>query len=278
VTKLSTAKGGKLKNKHMKKLLFVMSSIFLAAAISCTKEGNNQTEPKAVVEAFLQPGVPLKVKVTKEIVTGSDNSGSGTINGLDITIKADGVNYTLQQNASGNYENATIPVVAGKRYELSFVYNMQTITAATIVPEKPVNFTCSPSSVTVPNFNGGPGGGIPSLPEPIKAKWNNSSSQYHYIVIKSTDPNAAEISNRPGGNFSNTPDQGSSKEINFGEFKYYGKNALILYRIQPEFAALYNAVSSNSQNLSAIPTNITNGLGIFTAVNIADTLFVEVKE
>ncbi|MBX9784794.1 MAG: DUF4249 domain-containing protein [Chitinophagaceae bacterium] len=251
----------------------------LAFLISCTKEDQKNNEAKAVVEAFLQPGIAAQIKVTKQIINGVENNGSRTIDALNVIVTYNNTTYVFKQNSFGVYENTGMPVVAGATYSLQFVYNNETITASTTVPQKPVNFTCSPGSITIPSFSGGPGGGIPSFPEPLKAKWNNTNADYHYIAIKSVDPAASEIStNGRGPAFANTPDQGNSKEINFGEFKYYGRNALILYRVLPELAALYNSTSSNSQNLAAVPTNIVNGLGIFTSVNIADTVFIDVKE
>lgn len=260
-----------------KKSNFIFCCIILI--VSCTKTDNNTNQPKAVVEAFLQPGITAQVKVTKQIINGIDNAGSNIINSLNVTVSYNNTSYSFTQNSFGVYENAAMPVVAGGTYTLNFTYNNETITASTTVPQKPFNFTCSPGSITIPSFSGGPGGGIPSFPEPLKAKWNNSNADYHYITIKSVDPTASEIStNGQGPAFTNSPDQGNSKEINFGEFKYYGRNALILYRVLPELAALYNSTSSNSQNLSSVPTNISNGLGIFTSMNIADTVFIDVKE
>jgi hypothetical protein len=99
------------------------------------------------------------------------------------------------------------------------------------------------------------------------------------VAIKCVASNPTEVSTngvvRP--NFVSGPDQGNSKEINFGEFKYYGKNALLLYRVNTDYAALYNSSGSNSQNLTIVPTNVVNGLGIFTGINLADTLFVKVQ-
>ncbi|NJO24567.1 MAG: hypothetical protein HC867_00495 [Bacteroidia bacterium] len=46
--------------------------------------------------------------------------------------------------------------------------------------------------------------------------------------------------------------------------------------MQPEYAALYNSNGNSSQNLTTVPTNVQNGLGIFTGVN-ADTVFVTVQ-
>lgn len=254
-----------------KKIIFALSYLILLL-VSCTKTNNDASIAKAVVEAYLQPGVKAQIKVTKQIITGADNSASLTINGLNVSVTYNGTTYNFTQDASGVYENTLIPIVAGGTYNLKFTYNNETITASTTVPEKPLNFTCTPTTVTIPNFNGG---GFPTIPDPLKAKWSNSNSDYHYIAIKSVDTNPTEISTfGQGPPTSNTPDKASSKDIPFGEFKYYGRNALILYRVQAEVAALYNSTSSNSQNLSTVSTNVTNGLGIFTSLNIADTVFV----
>lgn len=262
----------------MKKIISGFAALVIAAAFfSCSKNGNTTYEAKAVVEAYLQPGQKTLVTITREILAGEEGTGNRTINGLSVVIKYNGTSYALSQNSSGVYENAGIPVVAGDTYELSFTYNGKLVTATTVVPDKPINFTCSPSSITVPTFGGG---SPPSFPDPLKAKWNNPDAAYHLIAIRSVDTVASQISNIGGGGrpaFLNTPDQGKDKEVNFNAFEYYGRNALILYRMQPELAALYNSGGTNSQNLTTIPTNINNGLGIFTAVNIADTVFVTVN-
>jgi hypothetical protein len=241
---------------------------------SCSKDNSNNTEPKAVIEAFLQPGQRTVVMVTKELLNGVNNELDRTIDGLLISITHNGIAYPLTQDTSGAYQTSTMLVEAGGSYSINFVYNNQTVSATTVVPAKPINFTCTPGSITIPTLGGG---GPPSFPEPLDASWNNPQNAYHYLTIQSVDPSAGEIDNQnQGPAFTNTPDQGSSKEINFGQFGHYGRNALILYRIQPELAALYNATNGNSQNLSTVPTNVNNGLGIFTALNTADTVFITV--
>jgi len=261
-----------------KSFSFIIILISIATLISCSKNGGDTYEAKAAIEAYLQPGQKTLVNITREILAGEDTSGDRIINGLSVVIKYNGTSYSLTQNSSGVYENTTMPVVAGGSYELNFNYNNRLITATTVVPGKPTNFICSPTALTVPAFGGG--GVIPTIPDPLKAKWDNATGAYHLLLIKSVDSSASQISTFGGGQrpgFANTPDQGNSKEINFNGFEYYGRNALILYSIQPELAALYNAGSSNSQNLSTVPSNVNNGLGIFTAVNIADSVFVTVN-
>jgi hypothetical protein len=59
-------------------------------------------------------------------------------------------------------------------------------------------------------------------------------------------------------------------------FEYLGTHRIILYRILPDYSALYDVNSNSSQNLTSPDSDIENGLGIFTGIN-ADTLWVEVS-
>jgi hypothetical protein len=260
---------------HKLVLIVALSYTFL----SCTKNVNitSTTAPKPVVEAFLQPGKMASIKITSEILYNATNTASAAINGLLVTVTAsNGITYVFTQAATGEYINATMPVIAGNNYQLSFTYNNLLVTANTTVPLKPQNFKASVNTLTIPTFGGG--GGFPVFPEPIKLSWSNPQQVYHYNVIKCIENNPQAISNAAGRpNIASKPDIASSKDINFTEFKYYGKNALVLVSILPEYAALYESNNSNSQNLSTVPTNLTNGLGIFTAINTADTLIVTVN-
>lgn len=264
-----------------KSVLCVIGLVLIASAHSCSKNNGSSYAAKAVVEAYLQPGQKAAVKITREILTGEDTAGDHTISGLSVIITYNGTSYPLSQNSSGIYENTGLPITAGSNYELIFSYNGNVVTATALIPNKPINFTCTPTTVTIPTFGSGGPGGPPTIPDPLKAKWDNPEGAYHLFVIKSLDSGATEISNFGGGGaargFINAPDQSDNKEINFRNFEYYGRNALILYRIQPELAFLYNSGSTNSQNLNSTPTNVNNGLGIFTGVNIADTIFVSVN-
>jgi hypothetical protein len=258
-----------------KSYIAIVTFLTVLSVASCTKDNSSTPVAKAVVEAYLQPGITPEIKITKEILANSNEAEVQAINNLNVVVAYNGTPYTFTNNGNGIYKNNTMPVIAGGQYNLAFAYNNQNITAITTIPNKPTNFSCNPTSITVPVFSGG--GNIPTIPDPIKAAWNNNEQAYHYILIKPVDSAATEISNanqRP--TFANAPDQANTKNLNFNQFKYYGNNAVILCSVQPELAALYNASSSNSQSLSTVPTNITNGLGIFTALH-TDTVYVTVN-
>lgn len=73
------------------------------------------------------------------------------------------------------------------------------------------------------------------------------------------------------------PTQNNTYEIGSQQFQYYGQHRIILYHINPEYALLYQDSGDNSLNLKSPPTNVKNGLGIFTAIS-SDTLYLNVTQ
>ena len=58
---------------------------------------------------------------------------------------------------------------------------------------------------------------------------------------------------------------------------YFGRYQVILYHVNQEFANLFDNPTMNSVNITEPPTNIENGLGIFTGIS-ADTLYFELRK
>jgi hypothetical protein len=102
-------------------------------------------------------------------------------------------------------------------------------------------------------------------------------------IVESLEPNPVEIIKfpidptrvRPNIRFRNQPIQGNSAEIRSQSFQYFGQHALILFKLNSDYVALYQRNGNTTQNISTPPTTILNGLGIFTGVN-ADTLKIKV--
>ncbi|HEY0669515.1 MAG TPA: DUF4249 family protein, partial [Sphingobacteriaceae bacterium] len=236
-------------------------------------------EPLPVVESYLNPGKPIQVTVTREILYGSSDTLM-PLTGLQVKIANSGQTYLLPETSPGKYESVAASVVAGATYQLSFDYNSREVTAQTTVPASPGTFTASGTQMVVPQI--GPG---MQLPEPIVYRWQNPEQAYHLMVVKNVEANPQPITFNLGDNVIEKPEpvfrlppmKGEQQQLSLGRFSYYGRHAVILYRIQPEYAALYEDTSNNSNNLLAPPSNIRNGLGIFTAVNAADTLWVQVR-
>ncbi len=245
---------------------------------------------KPVVEAYLVAGKPIAITVKKEIAFTSDNSAVQTpILGLTIKVSGDGQTYALKSSGNGLYESEkTVKLKVGVTYSLSFDYNGKPISASTTIPAKPVGFKSDLASIARTKLDLSSGSTNIRNPDgntDINLTWSNPTSEYHFVVadnveikpesiiILPTTSNFQDIIRR----FRSQPVQGTETRLRSQQFEYFGKHNLILLKVNPDYAALYNSSGTTSQNISTPPTTITNGLGIFTGVN-ADTLSFTVKQ
>lgn len=287
-----------MKSYSIYKLLLNLTTIlvlgmgFLSA---CEKDSN--TIPggaKPIVEAYLVPNQPITIKVKKEIAYNEGLTNKETlIPGLAIKITGDGQTYLLKPYSGTDSLYRSEPNVklkVGVTYSLSFDYNGKTISASTIIPTKPVGLKSDISSIvrtrqvitTVGSFGRDVDGNID-----VNLSWSNPNSDYHFVVAENTEAkldlvvtlptSATTIFNNFNSRFRSQPVQGTEIRLRSQQFQYFGKYNVVLLKVNPDYAALYNTEGTTSQNISTPPTTITNGLGIFTGIN-ADTLKFQVKE
>ncbi len=234
----------------------------------------------AVVEAYLNPSTEISIHVTKQLVYGSSDTVVNPIEGLTITIQSEDTTVICVVDSAGYYR-APIKPEEGKSYTMSFVYNDKVVSATTTILSKPTNFATSSTTVTV-GMGGDPGSGNPPTPPtPITLTWDNSDLSYYMIVTESTDSAPEPIFDTadvvPERIFRNTPERVATQELNPGSFYYYGSHRIILFHLNADYAQLYDESGSSSLNLAKPPTNVVNGLGIFTGIH-SDTLYVTVKD
>ncbi|MEA5256559.1 hypothetical protein VB264_02115 [Arcicella aquatica] len=272
-------------------LLAIIIFASLLGIVACDKDSNFiEGGARPVVEAYLVAGKPISLSVKKEIAYNEDTSNTeAPINGLNIKI-SDGTNtYSLTSNGAGVYKSdSTVKLKVGVTYNLSFTYNGNAVTASTIIPTKPVGFKTDITSIARTKLNlssgGGFGGGFDENTD-VNLSWSNPNSDYHFVVVDNIEANPVLIITLPTTSnfndltrrFRSQPVQGTTTQLRSQQFQYFGKHNLVLLKVNPDYAALYNSTGSTSQNISTPPTTITNGLGIFTGVN-ADTLAFTVKQ
>ncbi|MEI6411565.1 MAG: DUF4249 family protein [Bacteroidota bacterium] len=265
----------------MHKFLYLLLGLSLFSA--CEKASLNSPSDsitRPVVQAFLQPGATPSVKITQQLPFGSSDTVVHTIDNLSVLIESNGQQFPLEFVDTGTYVGNFVPI-AGQTYSLSFTYNGKIVTAQTVIPSKPTGLTTSATSIAIPPFTPG-GGGFINIPDPINLSWNNPDNAYCLVVISNIDANSTSIfpvtnNNIPRRIFRSQPEQISGYEINARSFRYYGHHNVIVYRLNPEYASLYDNSGNSSQNLVSPFTNIVGGLGIFTGVN-ADTVHVYVHQ
>lgn len=267
----------------MKNIFFFLISATCLFATACKDDLTSSVAPqKAVVEAYLSPNNIIDVLVTKELPFSDTTTQVVPITDLTVNIQYDTKTITLKSNGDGHYLS-TIKVDSNKTYRLFFDYGGKTLEATTTIPAKPTGFTESVQEIKIAQFTVGGGGFGTTQPDPVKLTWNNPATDFFFVVAHNTENFPEEINIRPAGvdipkrQFRSRPQATNAYEIRPRQFVYYGAHDLILYRINAEYASLYDGNGSNSLNLTAPYTNVKNGLGIFTGVS-ADTLKLRVTK
>ncbi|WP_121808833.1 DUF4249 family protein [Mucilaginibacter kameinonensis] len=256
-------------------LAIVAASLMMASA--CKKNSSDvNAVNKPVVEAYLVAGQPLSLKVYQQKDLTDTATYGSAITGLTINVSNGAQTVKLTEGANGTYTYSdTTFIAANKTYTMQFTYNNINVSASTIMPGKPAGFKLTDSVFHEPNALD------QAYNDKVRATvtWTNPDSLQHILLFKNIDSNPFEIiavrSNRTPSFEINT-ERASIYNITQTTFKYYGHYKVILLRVNDEYI---NVLTSNtrgsSQNLVNTPTNVVNGLGIFTAMQ-ADTLNLRV--
>lgn len=239
-----------------------------------------------VVEGYLYAGQPIdSFRVTQTVsYTGADSIVQ-PIDGLTITI-SDGVNEAiLTPIGVGLYQNTTFIIQTESNYSMTFDYNDETIFAQTYIPATKI-VTSTAETIyldKIEDTGGFPNIGELEFPDPIELSWDNAEGDYYYVVVQNIEEDP-EVTNEllanfgpPGGfRFISEPQIMDFYAINpRREIQQFGTHQIIVYRVNPEYAALYETSGTNSNTIQEPPSNIENGLGIFTGVS-TDTVYLEV--
>jgi hypothetical protein len=285
----------------MKSILILIC--FSALIISC-QDTNTVILPgdKPVIEAYIAPGSPVSMKVFTEIpYSATDSTFSKPITDLKITITgSDGKVFVLTHQGDGIYTSKTTEKIGptGTTVSMSFSYNARVVSASTVLPLKPKGFAMDVKEIAriARDFSAGPPqmggqggpGGVQEPRIPINLTWINTDNVYHFVAAQSIETNPLPIvvrpnnpdgndNNRPRRRFNNQPVLTTGSSLQSQSFEYFGKYAIILYRLNPDYAALYVNNNTTSQNIATPQSTISNGLGIFTGIN-ADTLILNVTK
>ncbi len=257
---------------------YILLSLITGLLLSSCKKNTSDilATDKPVVEAYLIPGQALSIKVYQQKALTDTATYGPTLTGLNISVSDGSQTVKLTESASGTYTYADKSfITSGKTYTMQFTYANAVISATTIMPGKPQGFALSDSIFHVPTTIN------PLYADVVKATitWSNPDSLYHLLVFKNLDNGPYYISyirsnNKP--NFQINPEQSSYHNLVQSSFNYYGHYQVILMRVNTEYVNILTTnISRDSQKLVNEPTNVTNGLGIFTAMQ-TDTLTLRV--
>lgn len=160
---------------------------------------------------------------------------------------------------------------------MAFTYFEKDISSSVTVPLPPDDFRLIGSNTIVYD----PKEDNSNNNTEVKIKWENQDKNYFSYVTKNIEEDPVKATT--GGSSLGLllglgfqmegPVQTDSMTVTPYALTHYGRHDVILYRLNQEYINLYKSEEQDSRNLNEPPTNITNGLGIFTAFN-SDTLRV----
>lgn len=289
------------KPNNMKKYIqLTISIIAFASLFSCKEDAIYTPDERFVLQAYLYANeslVEVSVKNTVPL-TVADSVGE-PINDAVITLYKNNAAYALvSASDSGTYYYPADDLVieTGDVFSIEATVGDKTVTGTTIVPNSPEGVVMSLESIELPEIDLTSGMGMGAMRELMDAMrtvelevfWDNPDGELHFVVVENAEedqesifPDAGGMFGRAGGRGAfrriSSPTRESSYQINFSEISYWGQYVVKVYRVNQEYADLYENLAQDSRDLNEPPTNIKNGLGIFSAFN-SKSVYFEVKK
>lgn len=252
---------------------------------SCGDENlNDIADSQFVVEAFLFAGEPvddIKIKTTFPLTSEDDTSAP--INNAQVTIIKEGARFPLVSSDSEgnyNYPGDDLTVETGDVFELEVIANGITATAITTVPTPTTGLSISQDTIKVPqlSLSSGMAAIVNTIQEflqesSIDASWDNPEEDLYFMVVESADDTFIPIFPQQvldaleTFRFVSEPTNESSLSFLAGTLVSFGSYTVEVFHINQEYADLYENRTQDSRDLNEPPSNINNGVGVFSAFN-----------
>jgi len=271
-------------------------SVFLLIVLSmliagCTKESPiSPSSELVVVRAYLYANEPVSdFQLTKTLPLGSEATKAPPINNAQVFLVKNNVRYTLMASPGDSgyyhYPGRDLNVQAGDGFQILIQYEGQNIDAETTVPPAPEGITLSSDKLILSSdFSPGAGGfWAGDTTQTVKVSWKAESNALFYVVVENMETNPDTINTfRPTGNqpvrrMISAPTSSNEYRIQRFNLSYYGRHRVKVYRVNQEYADLYESRMQDSRDLNEPLTNIHNGLGIFSAFNSTEAFFMVTK-
>ena len=247
--------------------------------------GEPDTTDLLVVEAYLFAGEPVDDIRLTGTVPLSDTVEAPPVNDAQVALLKNGIRYALVSSGDGyyRYAGADLAVLAGDTFRIEVARLETLVTAQTVVPESPVHVAVDGDTLWVPDFSTG-FGRPPSFDQErsqLAVTWDNPDQLLHFVVVEGPEDSAETIMPEEFpqvfGRFRFLTEPTSSEYyfINMMALRYVGRHVVRVYRVNAEYAQLYENRMQDSRDLNEPPSNIVGGLGVFSAFN-SDSAFFQV--
>ena len=272
----------------MKKIIlsFVLFTILIAG---CTQDSPLAPENELiVVRGYLYSGEPVTdIQLTTTLPLGSEDTLAPPINNAHVSLSKNDRTYELipSPGDSGYYHYAgdDLSVETGDIFDLFVEYGGETITGETTVPAPPEDVSLSSDVLTISTGFDYPFSGKSDSTRWIEVTWKEDALSLFYITIDNVEDNPEAIETNgqftPPGikRFISAPTNRNDYRIQRFSITHYGLHRVRVYRVNQEYADLYDTRQQDSRDLNEPLTNIVNGLGIFSAFNSIEIYFIAIK-
>ncbi len=244
-----------------------------------------------VLQAYLYDGKPVTdISVMLSRPISSPATANTPVSDARVILLKNGISYQLaptpQQSGVYAYPGSDLQVRSGDQFEIEVTDDGTTATAATVVPARPVGLSVNtPTIVFTRDTTTGRNGGVRievTSTDSVTVSWSNPTQLPFYVTVESEDSTGQPLRADSLGNVVSTrrfvtePTTNSYFRVPEFDFTYTGRVRITLFRVNKEYVDLYASRQQDSRSLNEPATNITNGLGIFTAF-ASDSAYVTVQ-
>jgi len=270
------------------KSVLLLSFIILAPLIfACQGDvSTGPTKDLIVVRGYIYADEPVwDIQITHTLELGSPDSTAPPINDASAALYKNGDRYDLvaSEGDSGyyHYPGDDLTIRIGDVIGITVDFQEQHIEGSSTVPQPPSGLVLEKDTLYVPTFTGFPGsGGFDRSAMQMTVAWDKDPEALFYVVVENIEDDPTPIESnfskgRRPGRLVFPPTNRNDYRLNAMSFTHYGRHVVRVYRVNQEYADLYSSRNQDSRDLNEPLTNITGGLGIFSAFSsISDVFFV----
>ena len=269
-------------------LKYILTFIVFALFSGCSFDEDPAVFDPPVIEAFLFANEPIDdIRISKSSSLDQDTIISDPVMDAEVSLIKNNITYPLINFADSgyyHYPGTDLTVETGDEFTLEVRWQGQLSFGTTIVPPPPDGVSIDTIIMEIPTL--GPGIG-PVLAElNVNVTWENQNNLLHFVALEYTDPLETAEFIYPDFvrdvidqfRIITEPTTDTLFTANALVLKFYGNHRVSVYRVNREYAELYTSRDQDSRDLNEPPSNIINGIGIFSAFNSRSVFFDVLKE
>ena len=271
-------------------LMVILFAILISLA-GCEKiEMSSELNINLVLNAYLYEDEPVtSIGLSETLPFTSSDTVFPLISDANISIQWQDQDFPLLPSDSAGFyhcPDSNLKIIAGEKYDIEIFHGEDVLTSETTVPQKPDSMRLSVSSIQIDPDLTPREMRLAGIAD-IEVTWSNQDGDYFYVLVENIEENPGDIEfgfSGSGGKFQNfrflsAPFITDTYVIRvFLSVQQYGTHRVKLFRVNQEYADLYENREQDSRNLTEPLSNVNNGLGIFTAFSYDEAYFEVVKK